>query len=153
MGVLPNTTGGLQNILPAFIDLQCWSFTCGGAAGSILGVQIGPKKQRPRPLPNPHISDALRHFKGEFGLLIYCRWKLRRFENVTLTDADVDSQTGTFNSALRAAEGASIKGYTLSDNFDLSFDFDDGSLEILCSQPPFSERNYNVYFPLGSLAV
>ena len=73
---LPSTMGELDNILPAFIGLQCWSFTCGGAVGSILGVAAGPKKQRPRPLTNPHISETLRQFKGEFGLLIYCRWKI-----------------------------------------------------------------------------
>ena len=147
----------LSVLLSALRKLEsqnCWSLTCGGAAGNILGIELGTRIHRTRKLNNPHISEDLKIYRGTFGLLVYCEWAIlsdNECKGSSLNDLSLGSATQV---ALTEMANRSVVSATfVQENCDLLLKLDNHYDLILNCGKCESEDSYTLFCPTGCFIV
>jgi hypothetical protein len=134
---------------------HCWYVSTGGAAGSTFELALGEKRRRDRPLRNRSHSKEFREFEGEFGLLVWCAWRLDG------PDGPVTSWDDTLEhikSQLSRLQGAKVRSASVTAGaWDLLVTFWNGlRLRVFCDHVPGDpsfDGNWELWRPDRALYV
>lgn len=129
-------------------SLPCWSATSGGGTGSRLGLEFGRKIKRKKEISNPKISEALRQSNGEFGLLVFCTWRISDGHKVIGGSYDDLAEGGETHSALQEIGRSSVLSITVDAvTCDLRIVFVEGLiLDVFCNETNTLDETNNFYF-------
>jgi hypothetical protein len=86
----------------------CWAVAAGKGTGSVVNFHLGHKIPRQRPIPNPHLHKDLQLNKGEFGIMVYCAWRLEQGSSV-ICGAGKSNEN----------EGSMVRGLTWRSSFQI----------------------------------
>ena len=56
--------------------VECWSVVGGSGPGSVISLGFGEKTAREIPSKNKHLTQVERLYDPEFGLIVYCAWRI-----------------------------------------------------------------------------
>jgi hypothetical protein len=112
-----------NEIASVLLGAKCWNVGCGGCVGYTFQLALGLKIQRERPLKNPTISSEYRHFDGEFGLMVWCSWRLETARGPVTSS---DDETPQMEIGLRRLAGKTISKVSILDGWFLRIEFSNG---------------------------
>lgn len=138
---------------------KCWYVSGGRNTGSSFHIHLGMRIPRTRPLDSPHLSpilrkagrrlpQELRDYISEWGLLIWCSWRLTRSNKIVLTSDDCDNNTGLV-SDLSVLVGKTLVGIRQTPMLDLALTFSSRwKLDVFCSngvKQPSLDTNWDLF--------
>jgi len=129
-----DTSADFLNELRKLQGSECWGVVAGEGAGSHVTLDLGLKIERARPLRNPKLPEALRHFKGEFGVFIRnCAWRLDADKIVCSWKTPNDNE-GAMVCGLQSLVGQRVVAATATlPAYDLVIEFSGASkLHLFC---------------------
>lgn len=132
------TKSSVQTFNDAFhelVGLECWAFVAGRGTGSVVSLDFGEKIRLARPIDNPHLSEELQQFEGEYKLLIEdCAWRIEDEEEVLGCSVSSNEPDGAMIQALSQLINKRVVLVTLKyPSFDFSLLFEQGvSLHSFC---------------------
>lgn len=145
----------MNNYLDLLRGKSCWSIIAG--VGSILELGFGDKKKRKQPLKNATLTDEQGHFAPEFSLLIYCAWRLSRYETIMCGWRDSDEFNTNTKIGFDLLKNKKVTDVKLvGDFFDLNIYFEDGIvMQLFCDQTNNydSDENYTLFTDSGNCTV
>lgn len=149
-----------MKIIDYFSELknkECWSVIAGPGSGSVFSLGFGNKKPRKYPLRNQTLSSDERLFEAEFGILVYCAWRLSRFGIIECGWRDSNEAGGKMQSGLHSLKGKNIQKTDIgSISSDLTIHFSEGFLlQIFCdiTNDFESDFNYTIHHNGESLGI
>lgn len=124
----------INKVFNMLVGQPCWGVIAGSGTGSVISLAFGLKTPRHIPLPNPHLTDELRHHEGEFSLFVLCAWRLQSSEQVICSSTSSNAANGTMRKGLRRLVGDTVSTVALGyPAFDLTVCFASGlSLLVFC---------------------
>lgn len=123
-----------SNSLRRLEGLQCWGVTAGEGSGSHVSLDFGNKIERARPLRNRHLAEAVRKFKGEFGIFVQgCAWRLDA-EKMICSSKTPNANDGPMALGLRTLVDQRVVNATPTlSGYDLLIEFSAGAtLRLFC---------------------
>jgi hypothetical protein len=67
----------IKTYVHSLCGLRCWHVSVGGGCTMpTFQLALGEKVRRARPLMNRHQPEEYRQFEGEFGVLVWCPWRM-----------------------------------------------------------------------------
>jgi len=136
---------------------MCWGATAGEGTGSIVNLHIGKKIPRQIPLKNAHLSEDIRKYDSQLGLLIECSWRLDSKSDVTCGWTDSNEEGGPMLSGLQQIVDQKVKRVVLSlPALDLAIEFANSMvLRVFCDRtdPTEDSGNYVLFLPEWTYAV
>ncbi len=115
----------VNEVRAALLGRRCWNVACGGASGSTFQLALGRKIPRRIALRNPKASDEYRRFEGEFGLMVWCSWRLEGPAG-PITSSE-DESSGLVD-GLRRLVGRTVVRTVASEGWNLQLAFSGGLL-------------------------
>jgi hypothetical protein len=115
----------LMEIEQLLFGRECWYVACGGCVGTSFQLALGKRVQRAKVLTNPVASPDYRQFEGEFGLLVWCSWRLVR-PGFGMTSSE-DEKDVRRDELLRSVSGRAIADVDIRNDWQLWIKFDDQS--------------------------
>lgn len=144
----------LEHTLQRLIGLPVWHVGAGGAAGATFSLAIGSKVPRGTPLKNPEARDDYRFNEGEYGLVVWCSWRL---DGPTDAVASSDSEPSVCARSLSVLEGQLVRDVGLiSKACDLKIRLDMHELLVFCDHvgdDPSFDGNWDFYTPTTLFGV
>lgn len=139
----------LRKMLAKMAGKPCWYVACGGAAGSSFSLAIGGKEKCESPLKNKAHPLAFRANDPEFGLLVWCTWRLSRNGKVFVTSDDCGNKRGSAD-LLRRLRGRKVLRVSSRTEFcDLVVGFSGAfRLDVFCDHgriAPSIEANWELF--------
>jgi hypothetical protein len=112
----------------------CWAAASGEGTGSVVNFHLGQKIPRQRPIPNPHLHKDLQLNKGEFGIMVYCAWRLEQGSIVICGSGESNSNEGSMIKGLDNLTGRNIKSLSIfPPAFDMTIGFENECvLKVFC---------------------
>ena len=145
------------NYFNRLVGEKCNSFVGGKGPGSIISLKIGPQTLKDKAIENPHISENARLYDSEFGLLIYCCWRISVDGQITCSWRDALGNNGKVLKELNKLCDKEITEIRLCEKtYDLSIIFKNGiCLEIFCdvTNDYDSDENYIFYTPEKNITI
>lgn len=142
-------TRDLQHILQQLVGKSCWATVANRATGTAVGIDLGEKINRKKPLGNTKLSSDVRNFTAEYSLFLEdCVWRIESSSKVFCSSESNNIDGGTMLSGLKRLHGRVIQSYKLSTpSMDLKIDFDeDIILKIFCLHKTLAPLdNYTVF--------
>ena len=130
----------------------CWHVSGGDTTGSSFELVCGDKRPRKKPLRNPTQPLEFQMNESDFGLLVWCDWRL---EHDSRPMASSDDTLAKRTSRLQRLIGASIRDVSIEPScWDLRVDFSNGfTLAVFCdhvSEDGF-DGNWDFFSPRASI--
>jgi len=125
------------NVVNSLARQRCWSVIAGKGSGSRVGIDIGDKVRRRKPIENPYLSIEQQHFRGKFRLSIEdCAWRLNSATEIICASTSDNANEGPLVRGLQRIVGVYIKSVEFSfPTFDLTVNFSNGlTLYLFCDQ-------------------
>ncbi len=141
--------------LAALVGEECWGVTGGEGSGSVISLDIGARTLRRRPIPNPHLSELVRHYDSAYSLLIRRQWRIDTATEI-VSGRMSNANVGPMVRGLAAIRGQVITSVNCAGPADdLRIGFDNGhALVIHCSASGSPEdRSYSCGTPAGHYTV
>lgn len=134
--------------LNLLVGQKCWSYRAGKATGSIISFDFGQKIKRDLVLKGRPLSFDQRNYIGEYGLMIWCAWRLDGQNQVICGWNDSNEQDGPMLSGLGQIVNKSVVNIEVGlPAYDLVINFDDSLfLKIFCDQTDPKENYENYTF-------
>ena len=142
--------------LSALIGEDCWGVVCGEGSGSILGLSIGVRTLKRKPVKNPYLSEPVRLYDGAYSMLLWCPWRIDSDSKVVAGSHMANANDGPMVNGSQSICGQRITGVTCSTPaFDLRLDFENRhSLVIHCGAIGKDyEDCYSFGTPLGHYCI
>lgn len=135
--------------LSALVGEECWGVVCGAGSGSILGLEIGARTRRRKPINNSHLSELVRNYKGAYSMLVWCPWRIDFASTVVAGSYMENANDGPMVTGSLSICGQRISAVTCSGPaFDLRLDFENRhALVIHCGG---IARDYEDCYSLGT---
>jgi hypothetical protein len=137
-----------------FVGLQCWGVVAGAGTGSMATFDFGGRVAIKPPLANPHLTQELTTFQGEYGLFLEeCHWQLESNSGILCTSDDSEIAIG--QKLVAKLRGKRLSSGSVTDpSLDLDLFFEGGlRLCVLCQQTHRDTRNYSIRSPSGWITV
>lgn len=139
------------NDLRRLEGLQCWGITAGEGTGSHVSLDFGKKIERARLLRNPHLSEAVRNFTGEFGIFVQdCAWRLDA-DKVICSSKTPNANDGPMALGLRnLVDQRVVNAVATLPGYDLLIEFSAGAkLRLFCDcfDDASDGNNYSFHTP------
>lgn len=143
----------LLTVVRALEGRPCWYVNAGGAVGTSFSLALGEKIQRESPLRNPSASEEYRQFEGEFGLYVWCSWRLADGDGAIVSSYEPVFDAGK----LKMLTGQVVRDVELEPHsLDLKLCFERAQLDVFCDHV-FSassyDCNYELHCPQGTFVV
>jgi hypothetical protein len=121
--------------LSALVGEECWGVVCGEGSGSVLGLRIGVRTLKPKPINNPHLSELVQLYDGAYSMLLWCPWRIDSDSKVVAGSHMSNANDGPMVNGSQSICGQRITAVTcFTPAFDLRLDFENKhSLVIHCS--------------------
>lgn len=121
--------------LSTLVGEECWGVVCGEGSGSVLGLHIGARTLKQKPVNNPHLSELVRRYDSAYSMLIWCPWRIDSDSKVVAGSHMSNANDGPMIVGSQSVCGQRITALTCSSPaFDLRLDFENKhSLVIHCS--------------------
>ncbi|WP_147328081.1 MULTISPECIES: hypothetical protein [unclassified Duganella] len=128
---------------------ECWGVVCGEGSGSVLGLNIGARTPKQKPVNNPHLSELVRRYDCAYSMLIWCPWRIDSESKVIAGSHMPNANDGPMVVGSQSICQQRITGVTYSSPaFDLRLNFENRySLVIHCSA---IGKNYEVCYSFGT---
>lgn len=142
--------------LSAIVGEDCWGAVCGEGSGSVLGLKIGARTLRHKPLKNLHLSELVRHYDSAYSMLIWCPWRIDTDRKVIAASYMPNTNDGAMVIGSQSICGQRIMSVACSGPaFDLRLEFENGhALVIHCGAIGRDyEDCYSFGTPLGYYGV
>lgn len=144
----------VNEIRAALLGRRCWNVACGGCVGASFQLALGGKVRRERLLRNPTVSEEYRRFEGEFGLMVWCTWRLENGKGPMTSWEDESPQR---DEALRGLVGKTVSRVRVQPGWDLQVVFSGGAkLSVFpdhVGQSAIFDGNWEVWSPQRVYAV
>ena len=144
---------GPAELLRTIKGQPCWHVSCGDTTGSSFERVCGDKRLRKRPLKNPTQPFEFQMNESEFGILVWCDWRLEHaFQPLTSSDDTLVNRM----THLRRLVGTTIRDVRIEPPcWDMRIDFsDDFSLAVFCNhvnEGDGFDGNWDFFSPRGSI--
>lgn len=146
-----------RQALKRFVTQPCWRVGTSAATGSHFNLNLGGKLRRIAPLKNPHVSEEVRQFTGEFGLHVYgAAWRVQTSDKVVGSWRDPGPSDGPMGQALKCLVGKRVTAASVEvPALDLVLDFDDDLTLWVFSDGTarMDDTDYTVFTPRTSFTV
>jgi hypothetical protein len=142
--------------LSALVGEECWGVVCGEGSGSVLGLKIGVRTPRQKPVNNPHLSELVRRYDCAWSMLIWCSWRIDSDSHVVAGSHMSNANNGPMVAGSQSICGQRITAVTCSSPaFDLRVNFENKcSLVVHCSAVGKEyEDCYSFGTPLGHYGI
>src|SRR5450830_404551 len=142
--------------LAALVGEECWGVTGGEGSGSVISLDIGARTLRGRPIPNPHLSELVRHYDSAYSLLILGQWRIDAARKIVSGSHLSNANDGPMVRGLAAIRGQIITSVSCAGPaYDLRIGFDnDHALVVHCSAIGLpGDRSYSFGTPAGHYTV
>lgn len=128
-----------EKLLRALTDIvgeECWGVVGGEGTGSVILLSIGERILRRRPIPNPHLSDLVRHHESAYSLRIMCPWRIDSPSEVVSGSHMSNANDGPMVRGLNEICGQKVVAVLCSaPAFDVTIHFENHrSLVIHCTE-------------------
>lgn len=127
----------------------CWYVSTGGAASTTFELAMGERIPREFAVPNVAHSGEFRKFDGEFGLFVWCAWRLDGTDGPLTSWDDVDENASRLLDTLAGQKITNVKVEPPS--WDLTIAFDRGyKLKVFCDHvigDPRFDGNWDLSMP------
>lgn len=147
----------ITDITNLLIGKACWGITGGEGTGSVIGIDIGEKIVRKKPLKNEYLSKDQKAYQGEYDLFVECSWRIDSTEEVICGSKDAIDNLDAMVKGLNRLVGQKIVSVEASiPAYDLEICFDnDLKLKIFCDETNESEGNdnYTIGTPNGNYII
>jgi len=147
----------LDRALTRFVGRRCLGFTAGAGTGSVVNLELEPRKPRLRPLANPHLTPEQQAGHAEFAVFVESAWRLDSPEAVICGSTDSNRAGGPMLTGLQALVGQTVESFRLgAPGFDLELRFTNGwRFLIFCDQVDEVDPNdnYTLFCPDDILIV
>lgn len=138
------------DIVVSLLGRKCWYVSCGRGVGHTFQLALGGKVPRALKLKNKEHSEEYRRFEGEYGLMVWCAWRL----DGVITSSDTKAKLAY--SDLKRLTGKIIRKVVV-DNWNLRLDFTGGlSLSVFANnigEDANFDGNWEVWTPKTSYSV
>ncbi|MEA2597566.1 MAG: hypothetical protein QOF01_4035 [Thermomicrobiales bacterium] len=102
---------------------RCWGVAAGEGTGARLGLDMGGKVKRDRPLDNPLVSEDVRCYEAAYSLFVEgCPWRVQSAAAVVGGWLDDNANDGPMVATLERLVGARVEPPA----WDLRLGFDHG---------------------------
>jgi hypothetical protein len=152
-------TRELEQLLQGVLGKECWSVVPGSGSDCIIGLDFGKRVKHDQPIMNPKLTVEQQHYKGEYGLLIYCDWALKLGAIELTTWEDMFDELEESEYELNKVVGQRVVEIdVIPPRLDLDIHFDNGlCLEIRCVGTGDAEErdsaHYIYFFPDEAVSV
>jgi len=136
---------GIDNMIKELSRKQCWGISAGPPNGSYIVLHFGERIKRNYPINNKNLLYGLDKDVGEYGLGIYCAWRIQKGGVPITGSSESNHQGGPLVEGLLNILNKSIDKIEIVDECgDLALDFDDVLLKIFCSNTGHENDDYCV---------
>ena len=119
------TYSQLNEQFDKLVGKPLWAIVAGEGTGSILNLYLGEKLKRTNPLRNPHLSEDVRKNDSEFGIMIYCSWRVENCSEVICGSGESDEDVGFMLEGLEILQNKTVQSVHLDKILDLCICFED----------------------------
>lgn len=135
--------------LLALIGEECWGVVCGEGTGSVLGLDIGARTLKRKPVNNSHLTELVRRYDSAYSMLVWCPWRIDSDSKVVAGSHMSNTNDGPMVIGSKSICGQRITAVTCSSPaFDLRLNFENKhSLVIHCSA---NGKNYEDCYSFGT---
>ena len=136
----------IADFVKAIRGRKCVACIGGSGAGSVIGLGIGNRLRRVRPLKNPTLSEIDKNNATEFELTVFCAWRMSREQRVICAWRDA-SESDTWKQ-LSAMIGRKIVSAEVHPHFyDLTIVFEGEIVfDVFCDVTTDEEDENNYIF-------
>jgi len=133
--------------LKKLIGKPLWATVAGVGTGSILGLKFGKKIKKARPSNNPHLSRSARYYDGEFGMMVYCAWRVEKDSNIVCGSMDSNESGGLMVEGIKVLHNKRVRAIHIGKIPDLCIDFDGGlKLRLFCDTGTRGKKSDDVWY-------
>ena len=127
--------------------VECWSIVGGSGPGSVISLDFGGKILRETPLTNRHLTDVQRIYDSQFGLIVYCAWRILFQQSIIGGWRDSGPGT-TLRGQLDLLVGLKVKTVDVNPRtYDLRIEFQENmAMDVFCDITNLHESDDNYVF-------
>lgn len=125
-----------------------WMVIGGGRVqGTVVELGFGGRIPRSPSIPNPKLPEEYRDFNAEFGLMIYCAWRVESGDEILAGCYETTEEGACDVSPVESLIGRTVVHAKVSQpGFDLKIEFNDGRrIALFCDQTEEDEANYSFF--------
>ncbi|MCJ8311476.1 MAG: hypothetical protein HRU38_02080 [Saccharospirillaceae bacterium] len=151
-----NITESFKLELNNIIGKEIWGVVGGRGTGSVISLSIGDKFKTDQPSINPNLTELVKNYDSEYGLMVFSPWRIESNKKVFCGSHNNNDESGPYNYAFGKILNTTIIQATVSvPSYDLVLSLSNGnSLKVFCALIGMDDNEcYALKSPQGWFSV